>query len=56
MFKCDDCGELDPSCEIKPLSACHDLATRLSPGERVPDGECLDCGAFVHAEESNGDC
>ena len=46
--KCDNCGWMGSEEEIKPLSQVHHLSERIAPGEFVPSGECLKCGAFCH--------
>lgn len=51
-FECQGCGKafleggFTPFDEIEDtLSVCIE---RIHPGERVPDGECRECGALVH--------
>jgi predicted RNA-binding Zn-ribbon protein involved in translation (DUF1610 family) len=51
-IRCENCdwdGDLDGKNHVA-LTEVDNLAARISPGERVPAGECPDCGAFVHLD------
>jgi hypothetical protein len=47
--ECQNCGRR--SREFKPLEEVKDLLLKIAPGEIVPAGECLSCGALVHKVE-----
>ena len=49
MVICDDCHRsYQVGGDYKALCMVTDLAERLDPGSTVPEGECVECGAFVH--------
>lgn len=50
MYTCDNCGHRCPEFEVA-FPDIPDLLERINPGERVPAGECPECGALVHTEE-----
>lgn len=47
-YICQNCGRIFKKGAIKPLTAVFDLDERLVPGDVVPSGECLECGALVY--------
>lgn len=51
IYRCDNCGKVHEEDEFVPLDRCRHLFERLTPGGKVPDGECTDCGAFVYREK-----
>lgn len=51
--RCDNCdwrGLLSAVCPVV-----SDLEQRTMPGEEVPAGECPECGALAHLDESGGE-
>lgn len=48
QFECQNCGKIVMDGEFKPLEEVKNLLLRVAPGEVVPAGECLACGALVH--------
>jgi len=50
--RCQNCGKLWGEDKIVPLDEVRDLLQRIAPGERVPEGECPECGALCHKEEN----
>lgn len=54
--ECDGCGKVYSSPEKleKQFPDIPDLGQRVAPGERVPAGECNECGAVVHLIPEKG--
>lgn len=48
ICRCQDCGFLFPEDQ---LNAVHNLFERVAAGEKMPAGECPECGALVHPAE-----
>lgn len=49
LCRCQNCGF---ECYEHELNEPKDLAERVFPGERVPNGECPSCGALSHEIEA----
>lgn len=47
---CENCSQPYPP-DWGDLSRVDNLADRIAPGERVPSGQCGECGALVHLRE-----
>ena len=50
LTQCQNCGKVNK--KFKPLEEVKNLLLRIAPGEIVPAGECLECGALVHQIET----
>ena len=48
LFECQNCGDLWTE---KELNEVQDVLQRVAPGEKMPYGECPDCGAVCHKWE-----
>ena len=50
MLEYDGCGETYAGAEElrRQWPDIPDIGMRIAPGERVPYGECNECGALVH--------
>ena len=49
FVSCDNCNTVWGAEELeKAFPDIPDLLKRISPGEKVPEGECPDCGTLVH--------
>ena len=44
ICRCQNCGRQFPESELKAIS---DVCQRVEPGERMPPGECPECGALA---------
>jgi len=56
-IRCENCdwsGNVDEK-KFIPLAEVDNLLGRIAPGERVPVGECTECGAFVHFDNMTVD-
>lgn len=47
-FTCQNCGAGWLESQLDEL---EDVMQRVSPGERMPDGQCPDCGAVCHYDD-----
>lgn len=48
-YSCQNCDfTTENEADLNPVK---DLEQRVAPGERVPDGECPECGSCVHEDE-----
>lgn len=45
VYECDNCGAQNTQADLDPI---EDLLQRVDPGERLPGGECPDCGCLCH--------
>lgn len=43
--QCENCCEVWPDDGLDPIENLHE---RVAPGERMPSGECPDCGCLCH--------
>ena len=46
MHECQNCGAL--YAHASETDAIDDIFQRVEPGEPMPSGQCLHCGALVH--------
>ena len=50
MFICENCGA-EYECQ-SDLDYIEDMTDRIAPGEFVPGGQCTECGAICHDQET----
>ena len=48
VYECQNCGTLHAEDSMNPI---EDISVRVAPGETMPAGECMDCGAVCHEWE-----
>ena len=51
LYECQNCGETWPEDRLEPV---RHLTERVAPGERMPAGQCPDCGAVCHEIDDEG--
>ena len=55
--ECGNCGRVSDESELTHVFPdIPDLTQRIAPGERVPAGECPECGALAHAIQETFMC